>query len=52
MCKPAWPRITEQPPNATGCPMSLNTLNACQASSIASVKRPVASASVAEVSKN
>ena len=51
MCSPAWPRITEQPPNATGCPMPLNTLNASQASRVASVYRPVASECVAEMSR-
>ena len=49
-CSADWLRITASAPIAAGCPMSLSTLNASRASRAASVKRPVASASVAAAS--
>ena len=51
MCRPDWDKITARAPIAAGCPMSLNSLNASRASRAASAKRPVASASVAALSR-
>ena len=46
-----WDKMTDRPPIAAGCPMSLNSLNPSRASRAASAKRPVASASVAAPSR-
>ena len=51
MCSADWDKMTDRPPIAAGCPMSLNTLKASRASRAASVKRPVAMASVAATSR-